>query len=132
LILSTTQPCFGSSADRLLSYLGSSKGTSTLCQGAVLRNCPRCSSAHVEASACDSPGSNNSAIAALAFGLRFFSAIPEMTRWPRHRNRGRSAAEDQLDACVLDGRMVPNAAQNEGCERLDAPDRPLGRSYCDQ
>ena len=37
-----------------------------------------------EASARVSPGSRaHSAIAALAFGFRFFSAIREMTRWPR-------------------------------------------------
>ena len=49
---------------------------------AVFGSLPRFSSAHAEASAMLSPSSSSSAIAAFAFGLRFFSAILEMTRCP--------------------------------------------------
>jgi hypothetical protein len=80
-VTATTQPMVG--PENLGSYLSSSSGTSTKCQGAVSRICPRTSSAHVEALAIDSPGSSNSAIAALAFGVNSFSARRELTRWPR-------------------------------------------------
>jgi hypothetical protein len=45
-----------------------------------LGNLRRFSSAHDEASAMLSPSSSRAAIAALAIGFRFFSAIREMTR----------------------------------------------------
>jgi hypothetical protein len=73
LIMSTTQPLLGSSADHLASYLGWSSGTSTYCQGAVLGNRPRFWSAHSEASASDSPDYSSSVTAAFALGRHVFA-----------------------------------------------------------